>query len=206
MSLDVAESASENSTSFSSSINEEALSFSNKLNSHSLKTAWNVVAELLRADKNQNILVVNAGQGYLVKTLLDAGFENILGIDMLRDAVDRFQQAFPDQSTKLAVQNYFRMNPESLMKYDTFIFSKTLEYVENDLAFVERIPAGKRIIITSPSYDDGLVNRFYTKADQMYARYDNILDLTEIMHLNLFRNSEFLIDQNIFIMNGVRRG
>lgn len=206
MTLDVNISTSETSAGFLNTDNDEAKSFIKKLNAHSLKNAWDIIGDLLRSNKNQSILVVNAGQGYLVKTLLDAGFENAYGIDMLRDAVDKFHHAFPDQSPKLVVQNYFRMTPEDLMKYDTLIFSKTLEYLENDLAFLERIPAGKRIIITSPSYDDGLVNRFYTKADQMYARYDQLLDSTEIMHLNLFKNSEFLIDQNIFIMNSVRRG
>ncbi len=42
---------------------------------------------LLPTDKNVDILVVSCGPGYLVKTLSDAGYKNVLGIDSSPDKI-----------------------------------------------------------------------------------------------------------------------
>ncbi len=183
-----------------------------KKNQHSLKPIWNEIAKmLLEADnrvnhtKKQKVFIVNAGSGYLIKHLKDQSFDNILGIDLQREAIEYFQKSCPSISTSASVQNFFRYKQTELANFDAFIISRTLEYVENVDAYLNQIPKGKRIIITFPNYDDGLVLQYFETTQSLENFFEKYLDISATRTINLFVNPEFMIDQKIFVLMGVKK-
>jgi len=183
-----------------------------KKRQHSMNMIWNEMSKALlehqdnlNSTKKQKIFIVNAGSGYLIKHLKDQDFENVLGIDLQREAIEYFQKSCPDIRTSASVQNFFRYKEKELAAFDTFIISKTLEYVENVAAYLNQIPKGKRVIITFPNYDDGLVLRHFETAKSLESFFEKDVDITAIKMVNLFVNPEFMVDQRIFVLVGIKK-
>jgi hypothetical protein len=188
------------------------LEYQIKKKQHSLNPVWNEMSQmLLDADdgvnntKKQKIFILNAGSGYLIKHLKDQSFENVLGIDLQRESIEYFQKSCPNLRTNASVQNFFRYKKKELAAFDTFIFSKTLEYVENAPAYLNQIPQGKRILITFPNYDDGLTLQHFENHQSLKSFFEKDIDIQTIKIVNLFVNPEFMVDQRMFVLVGIKK-
>lgn len=191
---------------------EADFEYLNKKRQHSLNSTWNEISKVLLETSNaknntkkQKIFIVNAGSGYLIKHLKDQDFENVLGIDLQREAIEYFQKSCPNIRTSASVQNFFRYKEKELATFDTFIVSKTLEYVENIDAYLNQIPQGKRIVLTFPNYDDGLVLKHFETPKSLESFFEKDIDIEMVKTVNLFVNPEFMVDQRIFVLVGFKK-
>ena len=182
-----------------------------KKSQHSLNNVWNEIALQIQkeygnqdASKNQKVFIANAGQGYLIHHLKEMGFNDVLGIDLQRDFIEHFQKSCPTYRLSASVQNFFRYKDTELGVFDTFIFSKILEYVDDPLSYVNRVPKGKKIVITFPNFDDGLVLRYFENEPLIRNFFKDMIDIQDMKTINLFINHEFLIDQRMYVLSGLK--
>lgn len=169
---------------------------------HSLGDVWGSISKVLENNKQAKILVVHCGVGYLVKYLKDRGFCNVRGIDSRVELIEKGTELCPDLKGYIANANFFREAPKN--KHDFYIFLKTLEYQDNATRFIEVVPSGATILATYPNYDDGLTLRhFQTKAEvEKYLK--DFMEIQINTQISLFKNTEFMLDQAIFLVMGIR--
>ena len=181
--------------------------FESKVRDHSLYNTWKLVADTLKKDhQHSNILQVECGAGFLVHLLMkDYQFTNVHGIDLRSDLIDRFKKLNPNIQSNVSNFNYFRLSDKDLNRYDVFVFSKILEYCENDLAYIERIPKGKTIVILYPSNDDGLCLHHFAYLSHLESYLSKLVTITDATQVEIFKNSEYMVDNKLNLIFGIKK-
>jgi glycosyltransferase involved in cell wall biosynthesis len=72
---------------------------------------------------------------------------------------------------------------ESYGDYDVYVLLEVLEHLTHDMTILKKIPSGKRIIFSVPSFDCPSHVRMYTR-EIVYWRYRDIIDVTNICRYN----------------------
>lgn len=171
------------------------------LRSHSYYDVWKQISNLVPTPTTKT-LVVNAGIGYLVKYLLDQDFENTKGINAHPELTLKGIELCKELENILTCENFFRLTKDKLNEYDCFVFSKTLEYLENDKQFLKYLPTNANIILTIPNYDDGLTLKHFANEKEIRTYFENEIENIEIYKVCLYKNMEFMIDQAVFVIKG----
>lgn len=90
---------------------------------------------LMPEDKNADILVVSCGPGYLVKTLADAGYKNVLGIDSFPEKIAYAEK----RHLRCRVERGFEHVASHPDAYDVIVAEQELNHLTLDesIAFLE---------------------------------------------------------------------
>ena len=98
---------------------------------------------------------------------------------------------------------------EPLEGYDTYVLLEVIEHID-DLRVLERIPPGKRVVLSVPSYDSPGHVRTYTEASAR-ERFAELLDIQHVQALDWhWREKEFVpvaVSQgrHILVISAVRK-
>jgi glycosyltransferase involved in cell wall biosynthesis len=72
---------------------------------------------------------------------------------------------------------------EDLQGYDTYVMLEVLEHIEGDIQLLERLPKGKSVIFSVPSFADPSHLRTYDEST-IRGRYGNLVDIQGIIRFN----------------------
>lgn len=187
---------------------KKSKAYKQKQLAHSSKDVWSTIARLLKDHTDTNILQVNCGLSYLVDYLYDVkDFKNVRGIDVRQDLIAKYKEANPQKSDLVSAENFFRSSDDNhkIEQFDIYIFSSCLEYYDDPSIFLDRIPKGKMLVICYPNFDDGLVCSFFDSKNDMRIYFEKYIDKIEIHESVLYSIPEFLIDQKMFILVGIKK-
>lgn len=77
---------------------------------------------------------------------------------------------------------------EPLEGYDTYVLLEVLEHID-DLTVIERIPAGKEVIFSVPTFDDAAHLRLYSNELMIQSRFCTMLDFKD-MHTFTYKDGK----------------
>lgn len=103
----------------------------------------------MQADRNARILVISCGPGYLVKTLLEAGYTNVVGIDSSAEKVAHAKK----KGLNCEVARAFEYLADSREPWDCIIPEQELNHltIDEQLAFLrlcrEKLRPGGRVVV-----------------------------------------------------------
>jgi len=181
--------------------------FMNSIKDHSMYMVWRELSEYLKTNhQHDSIMHVECGRGYLLYYLMHyCLFTNVHGIDMRSDLVTEFKIKNQAYKSSIDNKNFFRLSDRDLKQYDVFIFSKLLEYCENDFVYLKPIPRGKLIVAMYPNLDDGLCLRHFEGLSSLEKHLEPIMDIQLAKQIEIFKNSEYMINSRVNIAIGYRR-
>jgi len=118
-------------------------------------TYWSVREALIHNTvsnkKEENILEIGSGLGYLTYSLRKAGY-NVCGLDISETAVELATKNFGNFFT---AGDLFKYSKENKNKYDVIILTEVIEHVESPILFLEAaldlLKKGGKAIITTPN-------------------------------------------------------
>lgn len=131
----------------------EVLSKSNPLRylSQTESVYYNVYKNV--KDKNQKILEVGCGYGYLTYALNKTG-NNAVGIDISTKAIEFAKQHFGNSYLNISVEEFAAKYDE---KYDMIISTEVIEHLENPVLLLEQLKGlladNGKILLTTPNKD-----------------------------------------------------
>ncbi len=121
---------------------------------NSESTYWGVrqaLKEIILDKKNNKILEVGSGMGYLTYSLRKNGY-NAVGLDISENAIQLAKDSFGEFYICSDVFDYSIRNAN---KYDVVILTEVIEHVDDPIAFLgalhKLVKSGGRIIITTPN-------------------------------------------------------
>lgn len=89
-------------------------------------------------------------------------------IDLSGDTPQTFDHAFIEADLRDWQQ------PENIYNA-VFVCLETLEHLDDDLQFVARIPAGRRLVMSVPTFNSVSHVRWFPTVGSVWARYDGLL-------------------------------
>ena len=124
------------------------------------------VLSLLEHDSN--ILEVGCGTGQFADWIIRSGFNYIEGFDFSDVAVEMSKQRTNRDNFHVADVNDWNFATDN---YNCIIALEVFEHINNDLDIIGKIPAGRTVIFSLPTFDDAAHVRYFKKAYEITARY-----------------------------------
>ena len=163
---------------------------------------WEQIAHAALQTKMPAIYDFGCGCGQVCQILYRDGFEGLYrGVDFSPVAIQNSRKRnektlnadFEQHDiTKMDVGSYILDPLNSVV-----ISTEFLEHVEDDVPFVEQIPAGTRLVFTVPTFDDPGHVRWFNSSQEISDRYGKFMDDLVITYLP---------EDRCFIFTGVRAG
>ncbi len=172
-------------------------SSSNKRKCFKCITVKPIITDRLERVKAQSILDIGCSAGQLASLLRDKGIPHYLGLDFSSVRIEYARQICPEYS--FVVADVFETALIKTHPYDTFLAIEFLEHVEDDLALVEMIRPGSRVLISVPSFPNMAHIRHFNSMTEVRQRYEPYLQ-----HPNI---TELLLDpqgRKFYLIEGVR--
>jgi len=150
---------------------DEAIRSSKSYHLQSEEAPWYKLWSRACKDIKEGDIVIDIGCGPgQTAELIQNRFEDVgyIGIDFSKYAISQ---------AKLKCPNYhFRCTDILTVNYeecegDVFLACEVLEHIDDDLLLLERIPSGKKIVITLPTFDDPGHVRYFTNVQDIVTRY-----------------------------------
>lgn len=126
-----------------------------------------------------SILEIGCGSGQFANMLFDNGFTNYIGFDYAEEGVALAKKNNPDYADQFFSGDAFQTE---LMEKDCglVICFEVLEHIQNDLALLQRIRSGTRILLSVPNFDDPYHVRYFGSENEVRARYGNVIHIADI--------------------------
>ena len=154
-------------------------------------TIFNVAKGMLSEIKNPQILDLGCGSGQFAHMLWDSGYLCYSGVDFSKEALGIAQGLSPQVFEWADIREY----QPNWDNFNVVVILEVLEHLNEDRELIVKIPAGKHIIFSVPSFDDEAHVRTFRNKPQVHERYDDLIDISEIVPY-----------MHWMICKGVRRG
>lgn len=152
---------------------------------------------LARLAPDDAVLEIGCGPGQLALLVREAGIHSYVGIDFSRYAIELARRRLPDGD--LRVDDARTSTLVDGTRHSVVICTEVLEHLDDDLALLERVRTGTRILATVPNFDSTSHLRFFASAAAVRARYEAVLDELRVDTFALRRGSA------LFLMDGRAR-
>lgn len=142
--------------------------------------SWQLAMSYLAPLKRDiSILEIGCGAGQFANMLFDNGFTNYTGFDYAAEGVALAKQNNPKQASRFFVGDAFRT--ELMEKnYDLVICFEVLEHVQNDLALLQRIRPGTRMLLSIPNFNDPYHVRYFRNESEVRERYGQVVRILDV--------------------------
>lgn len=142
--------------------------------------SWQKAMSYLSALKRDfSILEIGCGAGQFANMLFDNGFTNYIGFDYAAEGVALAKRNNPERAGQFVVGDAFQT--ELMEKeYGLVICFEVLEHVQNDLALLQRIRPGTRMLLSVPNFDDPYHVRHFKSKDEVWERYSQVVRISDI--------------------------
>lgn len=122
--------------------------------------------------------------GNLARTLRATGhIGDYHGIDFSPAAIRRCDPKLENCRYTLADLRDWQPDPDT--PTTVYVALEILEHIDDDLALLARIPAGRRTIISVPTFDSPAHVRYFTTTESVVARYRDLLDFVRYSRINI---------------------
>lgn len=157
---------------------EYSFSDENAACSHSYLTKS--VIELLDKEKNKKILDVGCGNGYLVRLLVENGFD-AFGIDASESGINIAKKYYPDRFYLQDINSKILPMELQHINFDTIISTEVIEHLYDPKDYIEFCKDilnknGKGILILTTPYHGYLKNLFISLSDKWDIHLDPLWD------------------------------
>lgn len=138
-----------------------------------------------------NVVDLGCGPGHLA-SLVAPTSASYFGIDWSPAAIDVARRALKFAPAFFVCGDVTKFWPT--ITADIYVACEFLEHVEDDLAILRRIPAGKSLLASLPKKDSESHVRVFSTEESVWRRYDRMFIIAEV--------TEF---EDWWIVKGVRR-
>jgi 2-polyprenyl-3-methyl-5-hydroxy-6-metoxy-1,4-benzoquinol methylase len=136
------------------------------------------IAEGLLAEVwESHILDLGCGTGQFAHYLWDNGYMTYLGVDFSETAIGIAHGLSPQAFEVADVRTY----EPKWEDFNTVVMLEVLEHLTDDLELIKKIPEGKDVIFSVPNFDDPAHVRHFTSKEEVYARYDNLINIDKMI-------------------------
>lgn len=149
---------------------------------------WERIAHTALNTERQTIYDFGCGPGQICQILYRDGFTGFYrGVDFSTVAVNNAKQRnMKSLNASFTVADITTMDVGEFITdphHSTIISTEFLEHVHNDLEFMAAIPAGVRLVLTVPTFDDPGHVRCFPTTEEVVARYGPYIDNLELLFL-----------------------
>ena len=131
---------------------------------------WTVIVDRVRRLKPRSVLEIGCGSGQLAHAIHDSGtVRSYVGFDFAQARLNQARINVPEY--RFEVADAFKTDLYETVDYDLVICTEFLEHVEHDLAVIERIRRGSRIIGLVPNFPWVSHVRYFKSANEVAERY-----------------------------------
>lgn len=134
-------------------------------------TLWRQAAS--HVPPNSRVVDIGCGPGHFPTLLKGLNLESYVGYDFSATGIQQAKQRVP--WAEFHCSDVLQM--DQLPDADIYVFLETLEHVTQDLEMLQKVPVGKRVIITVPTFDDTAHVRFYPKLKQAVDRFSPLINI-----------------------------
>jgi len=159
----------------------------NQYNRHYTKSpylkVWDKVAENISAD--DHVVDVGCGPGQFMDFILDKGISVYTGIDISPVAIGRACQILSKRRDqhKASLICANALNGFNLPEADKYVMVEILEHLNQDKYLIGKIPSGKEVILSVPSYLGGSHVRKFDTPEEVLARYGEVISDAKVTTL-----------------------
>jgi len=143
---------------------------------------WALALQLLdkHAPKERpSILDIGCGTGQFAQFLFEHKELDYTGVDFSGKATEIARKRNYLQPEETTPPMFICANAFSDMvwreEYDAYIIMETLEHIEKDLLLLSKVPQGKFVILTVPTFDDAGHVRYFKTKEEALNRYGKFL-------------------------------
>jgi len=161
----------------------ETNSYSRHYSESSYVKLWNQVAKYISPE--ETVCDIGCGPGQFMELMLDHNVKTYTGIDISPVAIGKAcsllskrTDAYKASLVCTNILNGFLM-PDA----DKYVLVEILEHLNQDKALLAKIPKGKEVILSVPSYLGGSHVRKFDNVDQVRERYGAIVEPDEITEI-----------------------
>ena len=144
---------------------------------------WNHVAKYISPE--ETVCDVGCGPGQFMELMLDHNVKAYTGIDISPVAIGKacslLSKRTDAHKASLVCTNI--LNGFLMPDADKYVLVEILEHLNQDKALLAKIPKGKEVILSVPSYLGGSHVRKFDNTDQVRERYGAIVEPEEITEL-----------------------
>jgi 2-polyprenyl-3-methyl-5-hydroxy-6-metoxy-1,4-benzoquinol methylase len=141
---------------------------------------WQKALEFI--PKKNRVADFGCGCGHFVKMLILGGFNFVYGCDFSKVAIGlAIKRVAVKQKKKLFVKDLYE---ETFTDYDTVTMFEVLEHIERDLDILKKIPKGKQVIFSVPSFNYRSHVRFFKDVDEIKDRYGKYVEFLHCEEFN----------------------
>lgn len=130
-------------------------------------------------DRNISILEIGCGPGQFASMLYDNGFINYTGFDFSKDGIALAKKNNPKIADRFYIDDAFTTVLLD-KRYDLVICFEVLEHIRNDMALLDRIVSGTRVLLSVPNFNDPNHVRYFESDDEVRSRYENAVKIYDI--------------------------
>ncbi len=140
---------------------------------------WNVFVKNM--NPKMRIVDLGCGPGQFAKYLRDESFQDYIGIDFSHVAIDMAKKLVPDYTFICA-----DLNTCPLPDADYYVLSEVLEHLEKDIALIQKIPFGKKVVASVPCFDNPAHVRTFKNINDVTKRYGKYVVFDVLGQVGLF--------------------
>jgi 2-polyprenyl-3-methyl-5-hydroxy-6-metoxy-1,4-benzoquinol methylase len=143
---------------------------------------------------------MGCGMGYFVRLAKAHGYRIVRAVDFSSVAVNHAREICSNMKDIFRVGDLRSKRVLGYKNYDVAVLFEVLEHVEEDLAIIENIRVGKRLIFSVPNYGYRSHVRYFEKLEDVLNRYSKLI--------NFLSWESIAIDESrvIWLLCGVRHG
>jgi 2-polyprenyl-3-methyl-5-hydroxy-6-metoxy-1,4-benzoquinol methylase len=157
---------------------------------------WTVIAD--RARSARSVLEIGSGTGQLAQLLRDQGVEKYVGFYFSREAVAIARQRAPGLDFRFDDARTTQLY--HVLDHDLVICTEVLEHIDGDIALLQALKPGIRVIATVPSFDSASHVRYFSDAETVRMRYSACFRTVDVRTLLASPTTKF------FLLDGILAG
>jgi SAM-dependent methyltransferase len=160
---------------------------------------WSTILNEIGPD--ERIADFGCASGQFAYIALKTGKRFVAGVDFSRIRIVKSRMNNPGHGDKFITADL--RDPETFegLDYDVAVFCEVLEHIGSDLGVLKNVPAGKRIIMTVPSFDSEAHVRHFKSMSEAVDRYSPLIDIEKKIIFKRTRRR----NRDIFILIGRKK-
>lgn len=149
---------------------------------------WQRILDKLAAFRKPAILEIGCGPGQLATAIRDRLVVTAyLGIDFSVKAIEMARANVPDFA--FVVGDALEAPEVQKFSYDVVVCTEVLEHIEQDREVIRRWRPGAKVVATVPSYDSAAHVRHFRNADEVRARYEDLIGELTVEEIAISRTA-----------------
>lgn len=144
--------------------------------------------------KGNRVIDVGCGVGQATQLLTKHGRKVVLGIDYSSVAIEKAMLRNP--GVKFMIRDV--MEVKFKYGFDTIFASETFEHLDDDLAFLDKIPSGTQIVFSVPNQKALGHMRYFESMEDVIGHYSSRMEIKETTWHQL-------VNYIFFIVSGVKK-